>query len=1069
MAPMITTALASCLVSLQSSVAGNLLTDSESAERWGASPASWSVTPDVETAPDGMRTADLVRRIDATPAVLRRAFPNFTGQTAAFGTYFRLPKDSPVDAPLFVAIRNDTTEQLIAAARLDLSDCSIVATAGSASTESVSGGWCRACVVADRGITPGDTLAVYYGSGHDDVELGHGFLVWGMQLSSAAECGSYIGTQRDASILIDSADQVKPSVETGPPVTRSGDAPPPAEPLMAAPAAAPPVAQAAHPSAQQTEDPPAPPSRAQEADLHAIPATPAITRLLYAAWLAELFVFTLDPDIPDEGYEAAMELARRTALLAPDRRAAWDLALVLADQIASGNPNAAASVRAEALAALARIDPADDVVRLSRIGDAIESHSTAEGRVRAYETMLDAKHRASIGAPVASRLAYQLASLESRMGNTDLFARWLGDSVKTDPSFPAAAQSAAGFFRMRVNDPAADVELLSIALEANPRNLSTWSALITVLLDGAAFKGAERVARMAIAVADAERRPETVYSLTGDLATALWGTGQRDAALRELNLRMGTLTDEYRRAVSYRDPSITLERLNREFPPLPSTLAIAMLGLRQATGDTTEVAALIDRASRGTDAELRRAQARGEPPEVTGGLELQRATTILLFGADVSGVPEILKRADDAGILGPQAKARFDAMIAWRQGKAAEAVTGLEPIREGDPLARYAYASALLDLKRTQEGAAELRALAQEAIGTSIGLLALDRLSKALGQDVIRTSQLSKEIGDRAAAMEAALARSLPTTLDRMVENPVRSVVVDLRPTATSVKPYDPLTLTMRLRNNSQLPLAIGQDSPIAGKIMLRTQVARAGETSSPDLPPQPILIDRRLRLMPGEELTVDVDAELTTVGLFLNLSPLDAHALRVSVVTNPAGATGGMAPGFLGTVTGAPPLMSTGVNLTEAWVREGLGVIKDPANPDAPVRMALLAHAAAGETRLPETLRAERPQIWTAIADAWKALHPQARAWVVSVLPRETPAMAPLLDAARADSSKDVLTSWLISRVGDPNDPMLDVCRRSGDMALKQFADATEWVLKRRAARAVEEVGLEGQRPSTR
>jgi hypothetical protein len=871
--------------------------------------------------------------------------------------------------------------------------------------------------------------------------------LFGAQANEGTEPCGYVETL-DAAIAIDSTEA-------------SGTTSPPD--------ASPASAQTPSPPVQPAENPPAPPVQAPDADLRAMDARPALTRLLYASWLAELFVFTLDPDIPDEGYEAAMELARRTALLAPDRRAAWDLALVLADQIASGNPAAAASVRAEALAALARIDPADDVVRLSRIGDAIESHSTAEGRVRAYETILDAKNRASIGAPVASRLAYQLASLESRMGNTDLFARWLGDSVKTDPSFPAAAQSAAGFFRMRVNDPAADVELLSIALEANPRNLSTWSALITVLLDGAAFKGAERVARMAIAVADAERRPETVYSLTGDLATALWGTGQREAALRELNLRMGTLTDEYRRAVSYRDPSITLERLNREFPPLPSTLAIAMLGLRQATGDTTEVAALMDRASRGTDAELRRAQARGEPPEVTGGLELQRATTILLFGTDVSGVPEILKRADNAGILGPQAKARFDAMIAWRQGKAAEAVAALEPIREGDALARYAYASALLDLKRTPEGAAELRALAEEAIGTSIGLLALDRLSKGLGQDVILTSQLSKAIGDRAADMEAALARSLPTTLDRMVENPVRSVVVDLRPTATSVKPYDPLTLTMRLRNNSQLPLAIGQDSPIAGKVMLRTQVARAGETSSPDLPPQPILIDRRLRLMPGEELTVDVDAELTTVGLFLNISPLEAHALRVSVVTNPASATGGMAPGFLGTVTGAPPLMSTGVNVTEAWVREGLELIKDPAHPDAPVRMALLAHAAAGEKRLPEALRAEQPQIWNAIADAWKALHPQARAWVVSVLPRETPAMAPLLDAARADSSKDVLTSWLISRVGDPNDPMLDVCRRSGDTALKQFADATEWVLKRRAARAVEEVGLEGQRPATR
>jgi len=56
---------------------------------------------------------------------------------------------------------------------------------------------------------------------------------------------------------------------------------------------------------------------------------------------------------------------------------------------------------------------------------------------------------------------------------------------------------------MRVNDPAADVELLSIAVEANSHDLGTWSAPITALLDGGAFKGAERVACMAIAVADA--------------------------------------------------------------------------------------------------------------------------------------------------------------------------------------------------------------------------------------------------------------------------------------------------------------------------------------------------------------------------------------------------------------------------------------------------------------------------------------------------------------------------------------------------------------------------------------
>jgi tetratricopeptide (TPR) repeat protein len=791
-------------------------------------------------------------------------------------------------------------------------------------------------------------------------------------------------------------------------------------------------------------------------------AKAAFDRLLYSTWLAELFVFTLDPDIPDEGYESVMELALRTARLQPDRRAGWDLALVLADQIADGKPERAAPVRQEALAALARIDPADDVVRLARIGDVINAHPTADARVRAYETILDAKNRASIGAPAASRLAYQLASLESRIGNTELFARWLGDAVKTDPSYPAAAQAAAGFFRMRVSDPAADVELLSIAIEANPRDLSTWSALITVLLDGAAFEGAERVARLAIAVAEGERRPETVYSFTGDLATALWGTGQRDAALRQLELRMGTLTEEYRRAVAYRDPSITLERLDREFPPLPSTLAIAMLGLRQATGNTAEVASLVDRSIRGSDAEVRRAERRGESDQTIGSLELQKATTVLLFGADVSGVPAMLEAAARRGVVVGAAKVRFDAMLAWRQGKLDEAIAALAPIRTEDSLARYVYASALLEKKRTQDAAQELRALAQDAVGTSIGLLALDKLAQALGQDVLRTSQLSKEIADRAEALEAALTRSLPTTLDRLVESPMRALVVDLKTNAATVSAYEPLSFSMRLRNNSQLPLAIGPDCPISGKIMLRTRVSRAGQTSTPDLPPQPILIDRRLRLMPGEELKVDIDAELTTVGLFLNLAPLEAHAINVGVVTNPAPATSNMAPGFLGTVTNAPPLMSKGVAVTEAWIREGLEMAKSPTSADAVVRMALLAHACARPEGMPEPTRGEIGAIWTTIADGWKSLPAQARAWVLAVLPKDTPAMAPLLDAARADQSPEVLTTWLISRVVDPTDPMLDVGRRSGDPTLAMFADATAWVLNRRAKRAVEEVGLE-------
>jgi hypothetical protein len=1005
--------------------------------------AAAEVIPDTAESPTGSTTADRVRLRGPTSSRLQVVGPVRPGDTLTLSAWVKGTEVRQFDKGVYLHAGVGKSGKLVTPYLKSLRIDEALA----------AGQWMRQSLTVEVPSEGVDELVfgIAAFAGNDTMA---DVLVWGTQVNFGANAEEYLPTSA-ASIRVESA--TEPSQDREPARTsqtrdQGGSVTPPPE-----------ANPESEPLPHSSQAIASTPKAALEPIVALTPeSSRRLARLLYSTWLAELFVFTLDPDIPDEGYESVMELARRTARLQPDRRAGWDLALVLADQIADGKPERAAPVRQEALDALARIDPSDDVVRLARIGDAIESHPTADARVRAYETILDAKNRASVGAPVASRLAYQLASLESRIGNTDLFARWLGDSVKTDPSFPAAAQAAAGFFRMRVNDPAADVELLSIAIEANPRDLSTWSALITVLLDGAAFKGAERVARLAIAVAEGERRPETVYSFTGDLATALWGTGQRDAALRQLELRMGTLTEEYRRAVAYRDPSITLERLNREFPPLPSTLAIAMLGLRQATGNTAEVASLVDRSIRGSDAEVRRAERRGEPDQTIGSLELQKATTVLLFGADVSGVPAMLEAAARRGVVVGSAKVRFDAMLAWRQGKLDEAIAALEPIRTEDSLARYVYASALLEKKRTQDAAQELRALAQDAIGTSIGLLALDKLAQALGQDVLRTSQLSKEIADRAEALEAALARSLPTTLDRLVESPMRALVVDLKTNASTVSAYEPLSFSMRLRNNSQLPLAIGPDCPISGKIMLRTRVSRAGQTSTPDLPPQPILIDRRLRLMPGEELKVDIDAELTTVGLFLNLAPLEAHAINVGVVTNPAPATGNMAPGFLGTVTNAPPLMSKGVAVTEAWIRESLEMAKSPTSADAVVRMALLAHACARPEGMPESMRGEIGTIWTTIADGWKSLPAQARAWVLAVLPKDTPAMVPLLDAARADQGPEVLTTWLISRVVDPTDPMLDVGRRSGDPTLAMFADATAWVLNRRAKRAVEEVGLE-------
>ena len=313
--------------------------------------------------------------------------------------------------------------------------------------------------------------------------------------------------------------------------------------------------------------------------------------------------------------------------------------------------------------------------------------------------------------------------------------------------------------------------------------------------------------------------------------------------------------------------------------------------------------------------------------------------------------------------------------------------------------------------------------------------------------------------------LNKALTDHLPTTLDETIDRPFRALTVEVTPSSTLIGPYESFTIGIRIRNSSRLPMAIGGDAPISGKVTMRSAAPRPGQTDGAELPPQPLLIDRRLRLMPGEEIFVPVDADLTIIGLLLNVQPLDSHLVSIAVVSNPSVGSGGLTPGFLGSVTGAAPIQFTGVTINEAWIKESRALVQTAGSIEAVTRLALLIHAASDTNLLPESVRGDSKAIWTDIVNAWKAMPESAQAWVLGVVPQEMPSMAPLLDAARASTSAAVLRSWAISRVVDPMDPILDVCRRSGDAELSKLADAVQWVADRRAKRAASEVGFEAER----
>ena len=236
-------------------------------------------------------------------------------------------------------------------------------------------------------------------------------------------------------------------------------------------------------------------------------------------------------------------------------------------------------------------------------------------------------------------------------------------------------------------------------------------------------------------------------------------------------------------------------------------------------GDTAEMDRLVSQALRGSDAEIRRAKDNGASDPEIAAFDIQKLTITLLFGGDVSGARRLIESSTKAGALGEQGKARFEAMLDWREGRLDKAIAALQPFAEEDPLARYAHACALLEAKRVPEAAAELRSVATSHVGTSIGLLALDRLAEALGQKELATGQLSPEIAARAEAMERSLAQHLPKAVDAIVEAPMRAISVDLAPSSTTVRPFEPLDMRIRIRNTSRLPLAVGADAPISGTV----------------------------------------------------------------------------------------------------------------------------------------------------------------------------------------------------------------------------------------------------------
>jgi hypothetical protein len=174
-----------------------------------------------------------------------------------------------------------------------------------------------------------------------------------------------------------------------------------------------------------------------------------------------------------------------------------------------------------------------------------------------------------------------------------------------------------------------------------------------------------------------------------------------------------------------------------------------------------------------------------------------------------------------------------------------------------------------------------------------------------------------------------------------------------------------------------------------------------------------------------------------------------------------------------MGLETESPEIHITGVRMTAAWVESELAALADTTRPVNPETVAMLAHAVARASRLPDLVEASvRDALVPAgavLADAAARVTPQTRAWLLFACPKprrpdEAVLAQEMIDAAagitaealpavpelamleavfKSDATMLTRMAWISTRAKRPEDPRLAEAMLSLDPKIAAFAKA--------------------------
>lgn len=744
-------------------------------------------------------------------------------------------------------------------------------------------------------------------------------------------------------------------------------------------------------------------------------------------------------------------LLEQALKLVPDDAESWRLRLELADRL----DDKAGGL--DALKNYCRLRPEDDAAQWDLIQRSIAQKQTIEQRTAGVTNLADGPSAGNLSPALRSRLATYLARAAMERGDNKEFASRLRTALLLDPANARAAGMAYELALSR-NAPPLDrgVTLMGMIKAAPTDPVARWQMGNLLLSQGAYIEAAGQLGA-AKNVSTAPLPPQEAASYYASLAIALASGGQTNQALALLNQldaawapgnapssAASAPADAPATAPATTAPVSAAPTVNAGLPIDLEVLRAALLwhqgGAARAEGALRRV----------REDAARRAKAAGQAGLLAAS---EQAWIELLFydAADTVAAAQLLNRLPAMVEKTPADSPTGQRLRGWlllRSGKADEARKALTPLAATDPFAAYglalSYSSTEHERRDWLNKAAELGA------SGLAGMLAAVELRAAGVVSTASATPVGLALGDRIGEWPRLLANP----------NPAEQAWIVL---ALSVEPHrssflEPIRATLRIRNATDMPLAMGPEGTVPTRVFLITTL-RPGQSGMTELPPRVIDIHRRLRLDGRQSLDVPIRLDRGRLGALFASSGTETIQLNTLAMLDAYPVPGGRyITGPLGAADMARLIERQGVPASAANVTSWMDLLNPQAEPSARMRALALLPEAVRQSRGPEGAPAAA-KMTKALIDAFPKLDPIAQTWLLSFLPGpEHPggggeAFKPIHDAAERSADPLVRMMNLVVAVRDPKSPTMNAALRSDNRTLVEFATALRQGLEAAAA----------------